>query len=382
MAYVIGMMSGTSLDGCDAALIRIDDEGGKEEIHPVAFVTQPMPEALRTRVLDCCSLSRSNIRLTCSLNVEMGSWFARVAESLREQAGVKPEEVECIGSHGQTVYHIAEDEGEWQASTLQIGEPAVIAWETGIAVVSGMRAMDMAAGGRGAPLVPWAEYRLYRSDRPRVLQNLGGIGNVTGLPANCAPEDVFAFDTGPGNMIIDGLAKRFYGADFDKDGQIAATGAVREDILSEWTALPYVAAPPPKATGRELYGEQFVKAALAAHPEVAPADWLATATRYTAVTMEINYRRYVFPRCPAREVILSGGGVHNETLRREIARLLPECEILTQEDLGWNSDAKEAVAFALMAHETLRGRPSNMPGATGASSFVVLGNITPAPRKR
>lgn len=375
MTYAMGMISGTSLDGCDAALVAIDD--GKVTL--AGFVTLPMPDALRAKILDCCSLDKSNIGLTCSVNVEVGYWFARAARAVCEQAGVAMSEVSVIGSHGQTVYHIPVDEGDWVASTLQIGEPAVIAYETRVPVVSSMRAMDMAAGGRGAPMVPFAEYLLYRSDKPRALQNLGGIGNVTGLPANCAIGDVFAFDTGPSNMIIDALAKHFYGVQFDDGGKLAAGGAVDEALLAEWMAVPYVMAPPPKATGRELYGAQFVTEALRAHPDIAPADWLATATMYTAKSIEVNYRAYVFPRCPAKEVILSGGGAHNGTMRRDIAALLPECTVLTQEDLGWSSDAKEAVAFALMANETMHGRPGNVPSATGAERPVILGNITQVP---
>jgi anhydro-N-acetylmuramic acid kinase len=374
MSYNIGLISGTSLDGCDAALIRIEGE----RVEPAAFVSLPMEEALREKILAACSLDRSDVRLICALNVELGHWFAAAAKEVCAAAGLSPREIECIGSHGQTIFHIAEDEESYPASTLQIGEAAVIAWETGIPVVSNMRAMDMAAGGRGAPLVPYAEYLLYRSDKARALQNLGGIGNVTALNAGCSLEEVFAFDTGPANLIINGLAKHFYGLDYDQDGRIAASGRVQESLLAEWMAIPYISAPPPKATGRELYGAQFVEAALASHPGIKPEDWLATATRYTAASIEFNYRRYVFPRCPAREIILGGGGAHNRTLRRDIAALLPECTVLTQEDLGWNSDAKEAVAFALLAHETIQGRPGNVPGATGAKSRVILGNITPA----
>lgn len=375
MPYVIGMISGTSLDGCDAALVEISDAGIRE----VAFVTTPMPDALRAKIMDCCSLERSNIALTCSLNVELGYWFAKAAYAVCGKAGIPMEAVSCIGSHGQTVYHIPEREGDRLASTLQLGEPAVIAYETRRPVVSGMRAMDMAAGGRGAPMVPYAEYLLYRADRPRALQNLGGIGNVTGLAANCTLDEVFAFDTGPANMIINRLAELLYGKEYDEGGAIAATGTVRQDILDAWMRIPFVTAPPPKATGRELYGSQFVDAALAAFPGVSPADWLATATRYTAATMQVNYARYVFPRCDAREIILSGGGAHNLTLRRDIEALFPGRTVLTQEDLGYSSDAKEAVAFAVIAHETMRGKPGNVPGATGASRFVVMGNITPVP---
>ena len=375
MAYAIGLMSGTSLDGCDAALIQIDGD----KISPVAFVSLPMSETLRGKILDCCSLEKSNARLLCSVNVEMGYWFAQAAKTVLVKAGVAASDVECIGSHGQTVYHIAETEAPYLASTLQIGEPAIIAYETSIPVVSSLRAMDMAAGGRGAPLVPYAEYLLYRAAHPRALQNLGGIGNVTALSANCSLDQVFAFDTGPANMIINALAKRFYGTDYDDGGAIAATGAVNEALLAEWMLIPYVSAPPPKATGRELYGAQFVEAALAAHTGIPPQDWLATATAYTAAAIELNYRRFVFPRCPAKEIIASGGGAHNKTLLRAIAQRLPECTVRTQEDLGWDSDSKEAVAFAVLAHETMRSRPSNVPGATGARHPVILGSITPTP---
>ncbi len=375
MSYAIGLICGTSIDGCDAALVRIENG----TVTPVDFLTLPISDTLRRRIMDCCDLQKSNIGLTCSVNVEVGYWFAEAAKAVCQKAGVPMTEVECIGSHGQTVYHIAVDENDWVASTLQIGEPAIIAYETGAKVVSSFRAMDMAAGGRGAPLVPYAEYLLYRSDKARALQNLGGIGNVTGLPANCAMDQVFAFDTGPANMIIDALAKRFYGKDYDDRGAIAATGRVNEALLAEWMAVPYVSAPPPKATGRELYGQQFVEEALRAHPGIAPEDWLATATRYTAESMALNYNLYVFPRCPAEEVILSGGGAHNDTLKRHIQALMPKSRVMTQEDLGWNSDSKEAVAFALLAHETLHRRPGNVPSATGAKRPMILGNITPAP---
>lgn len=375
MAYAIGLMSGTSLDGCDAALVEID--GGA--VRQLGFVSLPMPEGLKARILDCCSPERSNVALICSVNVELGRWFAQAALDVAEAAGIPMADVEVIGSHGQTIWHIPQDDAGHVASTLQIGDPATISYRTMRPVVSNLRAMDMAAGGRGAPLVPYADYLLYRTDHPRALQNLGGIGNVTGLPANCALEDVFAFDTGPGNMIIDALADHFFGVAYDADGWLAAQGQVDVDLLAEWMSIPFVQAPPPKATGRELYGADFVQRALAAHPKIAPHDWLATATRYTAETMGVNFRLYVFPRCPAHEVILAGGGVHNGTLRRQIADALPECRVMTQEDLGFSSDAKEAIAFALLAHETVHSRPGNVPGATGAAHQVVLGDVTNVP---
>lgn len=375
MPYVIGMISGTSLDGIDAALVELGDCAPRL----AAFITQPIPDALRSRILDTCSLDRSHIALTCSLNVELGYAFAQAAQAVCDQAGFDIKQLECIGSHGQTVYHIAFDEPGLKASTLQIGEPAVIAYETGIPVVSSFRAMDMAAGGQGAPLVPYTEFLLYRGDKARALQNLGGIGNVTVLPKHCALEDLRAFDTGPANMIINDLCQRLYGLPYDDGGAIAASGQVSQGLLDAWMAIPYVLLPPPKSTGRELYGAQFVDKALAENPGISPQDWLCTATMYTALSMAENYRRFVFPYCALDQIILGGGGVHNKTLRHMIQDLLPECPVLTQDELGYSSDAKEAIAFALLAHETMRGLPGNAPAATGASRQVILGNITPAP---
>lgn len=378
MAYYIGLMSGTSLDGCDAALIS--SERGRVRL--VSFLTHPMPDALRQKILDCCSLTKSNIALACSLNVELGYWFAEAANLLMKQAGISAKDVAAIGSHGQTVYHIPFAEKDHVPSTLQLGEPAVIAYETGIRVVSSMRAMDMAAGGQGAPLVPFSEYALYRGREATALQNLGGIGNVTVLPAHCAMDEVFAFDTGPGNMVIDGFMRTFFGKPYDENGCTAKKGAAQQDILDAWMRVPYVDAQPPKSTGRELYGDQFILAERARYPHVAPEDFVATATRYTALTMRRNYDLYVFPRCPGlSRIVVGGGGAHNDALMDEIRALFPGQRVLTQEDLGFSSDAKEAMAFALIARETLRRRPGNMPSATGAKKSVPLGSITWPPKK-
>lgn len=378
MAYYIGLMSGTSLDGCDAALIS--SERGRVRL--VSFLTHPMPDALRQKILDCCSLTKSNIALVCSLNAELGYWFAGAVNRLLEQAGIDAKEVAAIGSHGQTVYHIPFAEKDHVPSTLQLGEPAVIAYETGIKVVSSMRAMDMAAGGQGAPLVPFSEYVLYRGREATALQNLGGIGNVTVLPAHCAMNEVFAFDTGPGNMIIDGFMRAFFHRPYDEGGLIARSGTPRQDILDAWMRIPYVDAKPPKSTGRELYGDQFILAERAKYPDTAPHDWVATATCYTALTIRRNYDLYVFPRCPGlSRIVVGGGGAHNDALMDDIRALFPKQTVLTQEDLGFSSDAKEAVAFALIARETLRHRPGNMPSATGAKKSVPLGSITWPPEK-
>ena len=373
MAYYIGLMSGTSMDGCDAALISTE----RGRVRLVSFLTHPMPAGLKQKALDCCSLSKSNVALVCSLNVELGYWFSEAVHCLLKQAKVDAEDVTAIGSHGQTVYHIPFADNGFAASTLQLGEPAVIAYETGIKVVSSMRAMDMAAGGQGAPLVPYSEYVLYRSRQATALQNIGGIGNVTVLPAYCAMDEVFAFDTGPGNMVIDGFMRTFFGKPYDENGRVAKEGRAQQDILDDWMRIPYVDARPPKSTGRELYGDQFIASETAKRPDIAPRDWVATATRYTALTMRRNYDLYIFPRCPdLARIVVGGGGAHNAALMDEIRGLFPHQAVLTQEDLGFSSDAKEAVAFALIARETLRHRPGNMPSATGAKGFVPLGSIT------
>lgn len=371
--YIIGLISGTSMDGCDAALVRFQDG----QIQLVHYLLHPYPEALRQKVVDCCSLERSNIALTCSLNVELGNWFAEAALALCQEAGVPPADIAAIGSHGQTVWHIPFPEGDFLPSTLQLGEPAVIAWRTGVPVVANFRAMDMAAGGQGAPLVPYPDYLLYRGDRDLALQNLGGIGNVTVLPANCRPEEVFAFDTGPANMIMDGFMRHFYGRPYDEGGLEAARGQVRVHILKEWMKIPYVDAPPPKSTGRELYGDIFIREAAATYRDVPPEDLIATACAYTASSMRRNYDLYVFPRCPGlSRIVLGGGGAFNPVLHQMIAAAFPDCQVQTQEDLGFDSDAKEAMAFAIIARETLAHRPGNLPSATGAARAVPLGSIT------
>lgn len=378
MPLAVGLMNGTSVDGCDAALVHIDER----KTTLLEFISLPTPTGLKKEILDCCASKALDIRNICSLNVKIGRFFAQAVRTVCDAAGVDTRDLFCIGSHGQTVCHIPAENGEFAASTLQLGEPAVIAWETGAPVVSSFRAMDMAAGGRGLPLMPYTDYLLFRSaDKARALQNLGGIANVTVLPANCTLDQVFAFDVGPANMVIDGLMRHLYQKPYDEGGRVAATGTVDQAILAEWMQISFVSKEPPKATGRELYGEPFVLEQLARHPDVRPKDFIATATAYTASAIAYNYRHFVFPRCPVSEMILSGGGSHNNTLRRMLKELLPRMIVLTQEDLELNSDAKEAVAFAMLAYETMNGRPGNIPAATGASCPVILGNITPAPLK-
>jgi anhydro-N-acetylmuramic acid kinase len=242
--------------------------------------------------------------------------------------------------------------------------------------------MDISAGGEGAPLVPYSEFVLYSSPNENVaLQNIGGIGNVTVLPETGNMADIYAFDTGPGNMIIDELMQRLYSRPYDEGGLVAASGTVNKQMLQELMTHPYISMPLPKSTGREMFGEQYTIALMERWSALAPADLVATATAFTARTIAEAYRRFIIPKWPIKRTVLGGGGAHNATLRRMLAEELPGVEVTTQEQIGLSSDAKEAIAFAIMGNETLHGYPSNVCSATGASRHVILGNITPAPSK-
>lgn len=374
--YVVGLMSGTSLDGIDAALVKISGFGENTKAQLVEFINKKIPENIKGEIKDCFSIEKSNVELVCSLNFKLGYLFAEAVRELCIKAKFPLKKIDLIGSHGQTVFHIPKAYKNYCTSTLQIGEPAVIAYETGATVVSNFRTMDMAAGGEGAPLVPYTEYILYRSNKNRALQNIGGIGNVTILPANCRLDDVYAFDSGPGNMIIDEVTKRLKGVNYDAGGAFAAQGKINEALLNELMDIDYIKNPPPKTTGRELFGSQFVDALLEKWSNLRAEDLIATVTAFTAKSIAYNYRCFVFPKLNIEEVILGGGGSYNDTLVRMIQSYLPESKVLIQEDLGYSSDAKEAVAFAVLANEAVNGNPGNVIGATGAKERVVLGNIT------
>lgn len=379
--YAVGLMSGTSLDGIDAALVKIDGSGEATKVELLEFINEKINEELIQEIKDCFDIEKSNVELICSLNFKLGYAFSNAVKKVCHKANFPIEKLDFIGSHGQTIFHIPRQYGSFVKSTLQIGEPAVIAFETGALVVSNFRTMDMAAGGEGAPLVPYTEYLLYRSEKNRALQNIGGIGNVTVIPANCNLDDMFAFDTGPGNMIIDEVTKRLKGTSYDKEGIFAAGGKIIDELLNELMNLEYIKKEPPKTTGRELFGSQFVDRVLHKFGGCHANDLIATVTAFTARSIAFNYEEYIFKKCKIDEIILGGGGSYNNTLVSMIADYLPKCKVITQEDLGFSSDAKEAIAFAVLANETLNGNCSNVLGATGAKKKVVLGNITPSVKR-
>lgn len=377
---IVGLMSGTSLDGVDAALVEV--EGTTEAdvtARLVRALTLPYDEPRREAIH--AAIAAGTAEALCGLHADLGEWLAEAAIRVCAEAGVPLADVDAIGSHGQTVWHRPPAEGR-RGATLQLGDAATIAERTGRPVVSDFRTRDVAAGGQGAPLVPWADRLLFSAPgRARALQNVGGIGNVTRVPPKGSGEPVFAFDTGPGNALIDAAVELATDRrlTYDRDGILAARGEVDEALLAELLRHPYFAAEPPKSTGREEFGRPFVaRLAEAVQPE-GDRDWLdlvATLTELTARTIADAYRRWVLPR-GVDEVVVTGGGARNPTLLGRIRALLDPLPVVDGAALGIDSDAKEAVAFALMAWAHLHGIPANVPSATGAAGPRVLGSLTP-----
>jgi anhydro-N-acetylmuramic acid kinase len=374
----IGLMSGTSLDGVDAALVEIDGFGAATRARLVAFRGVPFSADERARIH---ALFAGDARALCEGNFLLGERFALAALELMAEHGP----VDLIGSHGQTIWHAppsslsgagAAAGAGGVASTLQLGEPAVIAARTGVVTVGDFRVADVALGGEGAPLVPYTDWLLYRrAGRMRALQNIGGIANVT-LVAERA-EDVLAFDNGPGNMMLDALAPLASdGADdCDRDGAYSARGRVQDDLLAALLDDEFLRRAPPKSTGRERYGRAHTLAWAEAHRDRAPADLLATLVAFTADAIARSYRDFVLARGPLDEVAVAGGGAHNRTLMARLAAALAPVPIGAFADGGVSADAKEAVAFAALAVQAIHAEPANLPRVTGASSRAVLGKI-------
>lgn len=378
----IGLMSGTSADGIDAVLVEIIGCGVETRVSQRAFVSLPFSDEARTRILRVAAGDFGGSEELCRMNFFLGALCADACEAVCRAADVDPHQVCFVGSHGQTVFHapdMAMYLGRPVRGTLQIGEASVIAERLGCPVVSDFRVRDMAADGLGAPLVPYTEYLLYRDETRTIgLQNIGGIGNITILPQGCRLEDVFAFDTGPGNMVMDALVRRLTGGErtYDGGGRLAAAGRVSRPLLAWMLADPYLEKAPPKTTGRELYGEGYVRRLLAEAERLGVdlQDALATATRFTAEAVAVGLERFA-PARPER-LVVGGGGSWNETLLAHLRDCLPGCQVVTNEDLGRNSDAKEAVAFAVLANEAVFGVCNNAPAATGASRPVVMGKLS------
>ena len=376
---IIGLISGTSADGITAAAVEITDRpGDRPGISLRGWATTPYPDGVRNRLVDLFT-EPATMQDAASLNYLLGDLFASAAEAAARAAGYGMESVDLIASHGQTVAHVAVGDPAdplSRAATLQLAEAAVIAERTGRPVIADFRAADMAAGGVGAPFVPYADLLLLGGPTGRIALNLGGISNLTVLPAATRREDVYAFDCGPGNMIIDGLARHVFGEPFDRDGAHAARGRVHREMLASLMSHPFVAAAPPKAAGHEQFGRPFLRDLLTRWGTVPPDDLLATATAFTAQAVGLNISRHVLPRHPVEEIVASGGGVHNPTLLRDLAAAVAPLRVRRIDEFGVPSDAKEALAFALLGHASLMGLPGNLPRVTGARHAAVLGKFT------
>ena len=374
--YVIGLMSGTSADGIDATLVALDGLVNNLRWQVIAHEHLPYSPATREAILAQSNPATSSVRSICRINFDLGEALARAAQRVAATGGIPLKSVGLIGSHGQTLWHDVGDDGQ-VTSTLQIGEAAVIAERTGITTISDFRVADVAAGGQGAPLVPFVDYILFEdASKYRAVQNIGGIANVTLLPPGCEPSDVTAFDSGPGNMVMDALVERMTDGreSIDRDGRIAARGRVDQAWLDELQRHPYFARTPPKTTGREMFGGQYAAELWRAGAErgLSPQDIVTTATALTAetITTPLSQIRQL------RELILGGGGAHNPTLVGMIAARLPDVDILRPEQFGIPAQAKEALAFAILAYSAYLQSPNNLPSVTGARHPVVMGKTS------
>jgi len=379
---VVGLMSGTSLDGIDAAIVEFD---GKTEAdlrwHMRGFVSLPLAEAQREEIHQ--AMVQGGPAQLCALHGRLGEWFADAVRQACTQHAMPLSSIDLIGSHGQTIWHQPPNEGG-RGYTLQLGCASTIAERTGVAVVSDFRTRDMAAGGQGAPLVPWVDRALFSApDKRRALQNIGGMGNVTWLPPRGDDTELLAFDTGPGNVMIDAaVSLATQGRDnYDKDGAWAARGTVDETLLAELLRHPYYALPPPKSTGREVFGRAMVQDLATRHGagnRLAWADFIATLTALSAHTIAQAYREWLIEKRGLDEVYVTGGGARNPVLMRMLREALTFVPVQTGDAIGIDGDAKEAVAFAALAWAHVNRVPCNVPAATGAKGPRVLGTYTPA----
>ncbi|MGN6485636.1 MAG: anhydro-N-acetylmuramic acid kinase [Thermomicrobiales bacterium] len=391
----VGLMAGTSLDGIDAALVRIDGHARDAQLDLLAFATTPYPEAVRAELLALYDDQTDALARLSSLNVAIGELFADATLAICAEGGVDPAALEVIGSHGQTVWHQPLPDPAnplSRTSTIQIGEAAVIAARTGAPVMADFRVGDIAVGGQGAPLAPYFDWAIFSDPaRNRAVQNIGGIGNITWLPAGGDGSDVIAFDTGPGNMLIDGVVSRLtHGMlTYDRDGVLAGTGTPIPGMLGHLLEDAYLRQPPPKTTGREYYGAAMVSRLLAdvdlspgallgndvdAATRQRACDLVATVTAFTAASIADACRRWL-PAIPD-DLLVNGGGCRNPVLMRMLAEALSGTTVRATDAVGIDGDAKEAMLFALLAHDAVAGLPTNIPRATGATRAVPLGKLT------
>jgi anhydro-N-acetylmuramic acid kinase len=380
---VAGVMSGTSADGINVALVRIQGRGFRSRFELLAHYQFPYPDNVRRAVLAAMNARSASVADLSRLNFLLGELYADAVRAAQRRARLECELVAC---HGQTLYHQGDDKlflGRRIACTWQTGEASVVAAKLGVPVVSDFRPADMAAGGKGAPLVPFLDYVLYRHRRyGRIVQNLGGIGNLTAIPPRARPEEVVAFDTGPANMVIDAVTEHLFGHPYDRNGRLAARGEPIEHALRQLLRHPFFRQKPPKTAGREQFGREFVREFLRLCGRADKNDMVATATALTARSIGLAVRRFILslvdPPLRFREFVVFGGGTKNAILMRMIREELAplKMRVRTSDEFGLPADAKEAAAFALLAYQTWRHLPSNVPSATGAERPAILGKVS------
>ena len=377
---VAGVMSGTSADGVDVAIVRLQGRDSYLHYELLLHDHTEYPKAIREAVLAAMNASQISVAELSRLNFRLGEFYAEAVHKAKKK--IRGTELDLVGCHGQTIYHQGTPApylGKKIACTWQTGEASVLAARLGIPVVSDFRPADMAVGGKGAPLVPLLDYVIFRSkERGRIVQNIGGIANLTAIRAAAKPGDVFAFDTGPGNMVIDRLMQMLFNKPFDRDGAVARSGTILQAILEESLRAPYFKLKPPKTAGREEFGSQYAQAFLRRCGKAAKADVIATATALTAASMAQALERFVLGKGKYRDWIVSGGGTQNSTLMEMLKHEAGNMELRLKhsDDFGVPSQAKEAMAFALLAYQTWNRLPGNVPSATGAERAAILGKVS------
>lgn len=379
--YVVGIMSGTSLDGVDVALVEIEGNSIFTKINLIGFLEYPFPIGLKDKLLKNSIKESSNVEDLSQLNFLIPNIYFKTIQSLCNNINFPISKIDLIGTHGQTIQHLPQKQnyfGYKISSTLQIGDPAVLAKLSGIVTIGDFRTGDMALGGEGAPLIPYFDFILFHSkQKNRALLNIGGISNFTILNKEKGLKDVLAFDVGPGNMLIDTVTKKFFNKEFDKDGEIAKSGKLNTKLFEALKLNDnFIERKPPKSTGREYYGENFLSILFNEFEDVKSEDWLHTITKFTSYGIYRNYQKFIEEETKIDELIISGGGAKNkflyECLNNDFDKNI---EIKIIDDLGISSDAKEAVCFAVLANETISGNPTNIPRTTGASRPTILGKI-------
>jgi anhydro-N-acetylmuramic acid kinase len=379
---VIGLISGTSLDGIDAALVKIAGKGANTKIKLLNFQTYPYPDRLKANLLRISQPGNGTVDEICQMNFVLGEYFAEAVHSICRASNTEISEVDLVGSHGQTIHHLPDERIIFDKrirATLQIGEPSVIANRTGIITVANFRSADLALQGQGAPLIPYFDYLIFQSKSyNRVILNIGGIANVTILRKDCSIDDVLAYDTGPGNMVIDALMRRLFDKEYDHDGVTACSGTISEKLLSELLAHPFFQKPIPKSTGREEFGDSFVNSIIrrGEHYRLTSEDIVATVTELTARSIVDSLKFAEVALEEVDELLTSGGGSHNKTIISSLKRYFSKSEVGTTDRFDIPVDAKEAICFAVLANETVSGNPGNLPSVTGAKRQAILGTIS------